>query len=287
MKFYKYWARGEALVQNAKRPWKICAYGGSDNSMEDAHRSADDRARRTAAAIERGNAIDTYGYSDRPLREEIVQEIRDATDLSAVITRNCYGSLVLNTSRVMFVDVDYARPTRASAADSLRGLWNRLRGKAAPTPTDNDSPMLERFAEVGRSEPALGYRVYRTAGGFRLLVTSDTYDPKSDAAVGLLKAFGSDPLYVRLCTAQECFRARLSAKFWRCGASRPPSRFPWASSEHEKRYRQWEEDYHRRANQFATCQLIGSFGQPGECEAARPIVETHDRLTMQDGAKLA
>ena len=80
---------------------------------------------------------------------------------------------------------------------------------------------------VGRI-PVMGCRVYRTAGGFRLLVTSDTFDPMSTETIELLKAFGSDPLYIRLCKAQECFRRRLSAKFWRCGADRPPSRFPWA-----------------------------------------------------------
>ena len=173
-----------------------------------------------------------------------------------------------------------------SAAATLRSFWNRLRGKAAPAPTDNDSPLLERFAEVGRTQPALGYRVYRTAGGFRLLVTSDTYDPKSDAAVELLKAFGSDPLYRTLQSAGMFSRSSVG-QVLAVRRSRPPSRFPWASTEHEKQYRQWEDDYHRRANQFATCQLIGTFGKPGECEAARPIVETHDRLTMQDGAKLA
>jgi hypothetical protein len=86
---------------------------------------------------------------------------------------------------------------------------------------------------------------------------------------------------------QECFRARLSAKYWRCGAKRPPSRFPWSNSEQESRYRKWEEDYHRLANRFATCEFIGTFGAPHVDDDVAPILEMHDQLTMQRGAPLA
>jgi hypothetical protein len=130
-------------------------------------------------------------------------------------------------------------------------------------------------------------RIYRTAAGFRLLVTSDAFDPLAAETQQLLDALGSDALYVRLCKAQECFRARLSAKFWRCWATRPPSRFPWADAAQEAEYRQWQEDYHRLANECATCQFIESLGEPAIHEAVRPILEMHDRLTIQDGAPLA
>ncbi len=284
MKFYKFWARGEAMLQDSKRPWKVCAYGGSDNSMEEATRRADERAKQLIAAIECGSAGNEYGYSDRPVREEIVQEYRDGTELSSAITRNSYGSLVLNTSRVMFVDVDV--PSAVTLGSFTRSIWDKLRGKSTPPQADGDL-QLQRIEAVGRERPGLGYRVYRTAGGYRVLITSDLYDPMSPESEKLLAAFGSDPLYTRLCKAQECFRARLSAKFWRCGARRPPSRFPWATADQEQQYRKWEEAYHRRANRFATCQLIGTFGPPEVCEAVRPILEMHDNLTMQAGARLA
>jgi hypothetical protein len=103
----------------------------------------------------------------------------------------------------------------------------------------------------------------------------------------LLAAFGSDPMYRRLCKVQECFRARLSAKFWRCGAARPPSRFPWANAQMEAEYRRWEQDYHRQANQFATCQLMDVIGEPSVHADVEPILQTHDRLTMREGAPLA
>ena len=65
------------------------------------------------------------------------------------------------------------------------------------------------FDEVCRLQPGFGFRIYRTRAGFRLLVTSGTFDPSAAETLALLKEFGSDPLYIRLCKAQECFRARL------------------------------------------------------------------------------
>lgn len=284
MKFYSFWARGESKVENKSRPWTIRVYGGSNASIEDARSQANDRARRAAAAIAEGR-FGHYEYDTRPLREEIVQEVRDSSKLVAVITRNSYGSLVLNTSRVMFVDVDIPRPTLA--APTLRGLWNALRGKPAPQAPDLGEAVLSRIESVTREHTDLGCRVYRTAGGFRLLVTSDTYDPQSDTATKLLNDFGSDPLYTRMCKAQVCFRARLTAKFWRCGVRRPPARFPWDEAVQEQQYRQWEEEYHRVANGYATCELVGTFGETEVCDAVKPIMETHDRLVMQAGAPLA
>ena len=64
-----------------------------------------------AAAMERGGFPVRYEYSDRPLREETIQEIRNGDGISAVFTRNSYGAIVLNTNRVMFVNVDVYRPS--------------------------------------------------------------------------------------------------------------------------------------------------------------------------------
>jgi hypothetical protein len=150
-----------------------------------------------------------------------------------------------------------------------------------------EETLVAGFDEVCGLRPGLGFRIYRTCAGFRLLVTSSSFDPSAAGTLTLLKAFGSDPLYIRMCKAQECFRARLSAKYWRCGVRRPPSRFPWEDAAKEQEYRVWENDYHRVANQFAVCELIGSRGATTIDESVQAILDTHDRLTLQDGAKLA
>jgi hypothetical protein len=293
MKFYKYWAAAEALVPDGRRPWKLRAYGGSNDGMSDAARRARETAERAAAAIGRGNWPDTYGYADRPLREEIVEEIDQGDRRSAVITRNAYGALVLNTTGVMFVDVDYFPPNASdsgfgqSLGDSVRHLWNRLRGRPSSVNIARDERLLSRFEQVVHSRPGFGARVYRTAGGFRLLVTSKTFDPSAIDSEQLLADFGSDPLYIRLCKSQECFRARLTAKFWRCGATKPPSRYPWDDPREEARYRQWEAAYQRQSSQFATCEFVQSIGDPMLHDAVAPVMGIHDRHALRDGARLA
>src|SRR5262249_55735337 len=121
--------------------------------------------------------------------------------LAAVISRNSYGSLVLNTSRVMFADVDYPARMFEDLVAALKKLWGRLTGSGSPA-MDRDAELLRRFQEVVETQPGLGIRVYRTFAGYRLLVTSQTFAATSDEAVKLLERFGSDRLYVRLCKSQ-------------------------------------------------------------------------------------
>jgi hypothetical protein len=296
MKFFKYWAPGEATVDTGGRPWTLRAYGVSDQCLDAAKRQAREVAQRAAAAILTGPLPHDYAYGDRPMREEVVEELTNGGQVIGVISRNSYGALVLNTSAAMFVDVDYdineaiRNRTPVTLGSALAQLWGQLTGRpkagiAPPTATGDDA-LLERFERVTRSHAGLGTRVYRTAGGFRLLVTSEPFDPGSAEAAQLLDRFGADSLYRRLCLSQQCFRARLTAKFWRCGATKPPSRFPWTSAAEEADYRQWEQAYHERANRHATCAPIASFGEPTVHATIRPILDLHDRLTINDGAPL-
>jgi len=106
MNFPKFWAKGEA---DGFEGW-----GWSDVSADGAKARGVETARRVAARFERGELnvpAARYGYADRPLREEVLREFRDdAGTVSGVITRNSYGCLVLNTAKLMFVDVDFAPP---------------------------------------------------------------------------------------------------------------------------------------------------------------------------------
>jgi hypothetical protein len=286
VKFYKYWAKGEATVPDV-HPWKVRAFGGSDISIEEAQQRGKERSEHVAAAVVNGRSPGAYEYDERTLREEVIEEIRDNDDVVAVITRNSYGALVLNTSRVMFADVDIFPPAPVSFGEALRNVWRSLRGKSAADRRIREEKLIAGFDEACRLQPGLGFRIYRTCAGFRLLVTSSSFDPAAAETLTLLKAFGSDPLYIRMCKSQECFRARLSAKYWRCGARRPPSRFPWEDAAKEREYRVWENDYHRVANAFAVCELIGNRGATTIDESVQAILDTHDRLTLQEGVKLA
>lgn len=295
MRFYRHWARAEAPVERDAGAWRIARYAGSDEGVDAAQREAARLAHETAAIFSRGDLPDGYLYSDRPVREEIVDEVHEGGERIAVITRNAYGSLVLNTESVMFIDIDDAKPgrtrTRRTGQASKPGLLGRLLGRkmdhgieVAQAPADPIEQHVRQFVD---EMPGMGLRLYRTAAGYRCLITSGLYDPTSADAKAIMKRLGSDPLYVKLCQVQECFRARLSAKFWRCGADRPPVRFPWANAEQELRMREWEQAYHAAADSCATCELVDELGAATMAPQAAKIAALHDEMCLRPGAKLA
>jgi hypothetical protein len=140
---------------------------------------------------------------------------------------------------------------------------------------------LDRIAEWARAHPQWSIRLYRTFGGLRGLITNEVFDPTDPAATEVLNGLNSDPLYVRLCRAQECFRARLTPKPWRCGVNAPPGRYPWPNATVEIAHRQWERNYEQVAIRYTTCKLVKELGsQPMHPEIAR-IVAIHDQYACR------
>ena len=122
MNFPPFWARGASGDFSCWR-W-------SSNSVAEAQSLANEAAQQLAERFAHGDFPPKHGgyYPNRPFREPVLQEIKnDAGETAAVVTRNSYGCLVLNTARVMFVDVDLPEPKSA-------GLFNRLFGKPAAAP---------------------------------------------------------------------------------------------------------------------------------------------------------
>ncbi|MEM7164679.1 MAG: hypothetical protein AAF581_04405 [Planctomycetota bacterium] len=279
MRFAKYWAAGSADVvkeEHAPTPttWQVRCYGASDRSVDEAKRRAAEIAQRMARSISTGRIPNAYDYGDNPLREEVLEEFRHGSAAPfAVVTRNSYGSAVLNCSEALFADIDYAAP---SLVGGLKRLFLGRRAQRS-----GDDAVIDRVRSIAE-ESGIGVRLYRTANGFRCLVTSRTYDPTSDEARQLLERCGSDPLYMKLCKAQQCFRARLTPKFWRCGATRPPGRIPFETPEDETRYREWEGAYEQQAAEYSTCAFVGAFGSEAIDEAVQPVVDMHDRLACGD-----
>src|SRR4051812_44578624 len=101
MNFPPFWARGE-------RGNFLC-WRWSSTSLEEAQKLADEAAQKMLERFRAtGGSWQKGGYyPDRPFREQVLQQMKtSAGDIAAVVTRNSYGCLVLNTSRIMFVDVD-------------------------------------------------------------------------------------------------------------------------------------------------------------------------------------
>jgi hypothetical protein len=93
-----------------------------------------------------------------------------------------------------------------------------------------------------------------------------------------LNELKSDPLYVRLCQAQECFRARLTPKPWRCDQPEPPYRFPFLTSAAEDSFRQWEQEYASATTAYTTCRLIKQLGPVAIHPDIEPILSLHDQM---------
>src|SRR5579883_40361 len=205
MNFPKFWARGHA--------GRFCAWHWSSTSLAEAQALADEAAQKLADRIRGGDVPTSRGgyYPNRPFREQVLHEIRnEAGDLTAVITRNSYGCQVLNTARVMFVDVDLPEPK------SSGGFFRKLFGKGGAAPSDTPEAALARAENWSRRHPEWGWRIYRTRAGLRLMATHDLVPADSALAEEVFDALGADPLYQKLCRAQKCYRARLTPKPWRC-----------------------------------------------------------------------
>lgn len=208
MKIPKYWARAETQA--------LAAWGWSDESRTHAEAHARQRLAALEERIRRGEKPHAYAYGRNPLREEIIDEIHDADDhLAAVMTRNSYGCLVVNAAHALFVDVDLPEPT---LVERVAALFGRGRGRAAER--------LAALRDVLRSQPAASFRIYRTAGGFRVLATNPPFSPDSPQTEALLRAAGADPAFIQLCRLQRSFRARLTPKPWRLRLQLPPGTYP-------------------------------------------------------------
>jgi hypothetical protein len=254
--------------------------------MDDARQQAVARAKRVFDLLAAGEKPSSYGYFDRPVKEEIVKDVREGGRQIALITRNRYGALVLNSANVLFADVDFPPAKAGGIVEALAFLFMPKKREAKRAALAVQT--AERITQWAKSHPERGCRLYRTAAGLRLLFTDRLYDPTAADTLALLREVGSDPMYVRLTQQQECFRARLTAKPWRCGCARPPNAYPWEDAEAERRFRQWEKQYTERDAGYRACELLATFGSMADLAAVRAVVAAHDQgARIQKPAPLA
>ena len=275
MNFPRFWARGTSGDFSCWR-W-------SATSQAEAQTKADQAARQLADRFTAGGPPPKHVgyYPDRPPREQILQELKDPSGQpAALITRNSYGCQVLNTARMMFVDIDLPEPKPAG------GFFQRLFGRPAPVPAgDPAQAALTHIEHWTRSHPEWGWRIYRTRAGLRLLATQGLVEADSSTAREVFEALGADPLYRKLCQTQKCFRARLTPKPWRCGLRGKPARWPWLNERQEKKFQKWEAQYQSSTGNYATCELIRQTGNPAVHPEIQLLIQLHDTATRV-GSKL-
>jgi hypothetical protein len=278
MKLARYWTRAQVEATFNGKTVSVQARGWSDDSPDSARTRALEIAQRVAERMASKDASkQRYPYGDRPLPEPVVREFRGIDgERCAIVTRNVYGALVLNADRLMFVDVD-RKDAQPKVGATLGKMVSSLFGKPKVGPPASNA-ILEAMNEVAQHH-SLAARVYETAAGYRLLVTSASFEATSPETEALLSEFDSDPLYVRLCRTQECFRARLTPKPWRCSMPNPPVKFPFEGPEDLDRSRRWEGDYNAKIASFATCRFVATIGSGSASSDFDELVQYHDQET--------
>lgn len=268
----RFWEKAEGAAEHPDgRPMELVSWGWSKESAAEARAKAGELLRQLQRRLrEEGSEPGRYAYGARPVREEILRELPDASGgLAAVVTRNVYGCEVLNTAQTLFIDVDLPPPTLGQRL----GSWL---GRRAADPVEARVGELRRILEADRWRAG---RIYRTAAGLRVLVTDQLFEPASAEAEQLMTSLGVDPAYLLLCRVQKSFRARLTPKPWRCGADRPPGRHPREDPKIRQEFERWRARYEAAAAQWATCDLVTEFGSGRMKDEVAPLLRLHDEAT--------
>lgn len=276
MEYFNFWAR----AQKNGPDFPVVCWGYSNESQEAALKLAEQKADNAIKKLSNpGNDNGGY-YAANPLKERVIEQIVNGERVVAVVTRNAYGALVLNTANVAFLDIDLAR---AKHRGPLVSLWRKLTGDGNLNQAEDQ---IQHIRSVLANVPEIAGRIYATANGYRVLITSAIFDPKDHLLGKLMQELGVDELYQKLCLRQNCFRARLTPKPWRVGAPRPPARYPLIGS-YSRTYQAWLEKYESRSKKYRVCRFIEPFGLLPVCDEAALIIGLHDADLADDSFKLA
>lgn len=268
----KAWAKARTqLTTKDERQLALAVWGWGEDPFT-ARTQAERRLERVVWRIRQGESFPfEYGYLSRPPREEIVQTLAAAPDDApyGMVTRNRYGALVLNTARLLFLDVDIPRP------DFMLQL-RRFFVPSIPSPSE---AVLAKLRAALRQYGKATFRLYRTASGLRALAVDREFEPAGEEAAALMKATGTDPWFIRLCSAQKSFRARLTPKPWRCGSGLPPGEYPHADEASRKAYADWLQRYQSAGAKYATCRYLETIGSASPRGDAAKLIALHDKHT--------
>ncbi len=311
----QFWAEGRVQIREKGKQITVRRFGWSDTSEAEAQANADARAQDALERLLSGGDVPRRelkrGYNGAdgvPIREEIIARHGDT-----IITRNSYGARCLNTPDVLFADVDF-QPASQPVLSCFLALvllillvvvgWSHrpfgtailwavltfvigsivarvilaVRLKMKDTPLVAARKRIERFLA---KHPDWTLRIYQTPAGLRVLAMHRTFSPGEPDVAAFFSALGTDPVYVRMCMNQQCFRARLSAKPWRIGVGdhlRPGGVWPVAPERLPLR-QAWVAKYEAAAQAFAACTLLETLGNGTTHPKARAVQELHDQLS--------
>lgn len=270
MRFPNHWYRATAN--------KLVAWGWSEHS--EAKRNAVARLEKIQRWLssDQDEELARYHYEvDDVIREFVIEQIVGTkNEILGVVSRNAYGSLILNAASMLIVDIDIEHHvTRPS-------LLGRLLGKHGVDADSIRQHRLELIRSLSRQNPNWSLGVYQTAAGLRVIVTNEFFPAQDAFVASIMDMLMADRLYRKLCRTQNCFRARLTPKPWRIGLTETAPKFPFPNSDVESEFDRWYKKYLQRAAKYSVCQKIAHFGPDETIPECRPLVELHDRLTLSN-----
>ncbi|MBI3169002.1 MAG: hypothetical protein HYZ22_11015 [Chloroflexi bacterium] len=257
MKIFKYWIAEKSRIEIQGELKDLTTYGGSNISLDEAALKARDKMELVKRKINGEKHIfDDYEVE---IREEILQVVDDKT----IITRNRYGAQVMNAENLMFIDIDKPKPA------GLGGLFK----KSAGSDKEKIFDMVRKQAESSKYA-GLGFRIYETYQGARVIVTGKNFDARDGETRSMMNDFNADALYAAICRKQGCFRARLTPKPYRMKMKAYKVRYP--REVEDIQFDSWLQTYEQASRGFSVCKFIE---QTGAGYGASEAVRFHDEMT--------
>ena len=201
--------------------------------------------------------------------------LREIGEKDTIITRGRQGALILSSQQVAVLDFDFDEAQGASFS----------------------AVEYEQMVRDGVQALCNSYRLYKTAGGYRLILT-DKLHSVSEFNFSLFETIGADKLYNCLCLRYNHFRARLTPKPFRLGLAplcEIISTNIYLGNMHAAPfdvkclYQDWVSTYTECIHRYSVCQLIAAktpedFVIPDEIQA---FVALHDGFTLNSDTRLA
>lgn len=279
MKFAKFWDRIKIPVDKQFFGQStVSIWGASNESATQANNNAESRAQKFKQLIASDDMrLQDYEYWNGYIREEVVEEIQSSDGrVLAVLTRNSYGALVLNTESVFFGDIDVTDSSFISRIFEKFGKKNK-----------DKAYYIQKVEEFQKDNQQYSITVYETCAGLRIVITNQLFDSNSSTVNTIFSSLGTDPLYVMLCKHQSCFRARLSPKPWRVGLERPTSRFPRSLPAEKDDFEKWLKNYNEVSSDFSVVKLLAKFGSDRQHKDVDRVLAVHDQYSCIKSSTLA
>lgn len=289
MKVHPYLAKAKIVFNFQGKEIEITRYGWSDLSQEDALCCANNRCQIAKEKILMEGKFatgDVHYYSTGQVYEEPIEHF---PELNLINTRNNYGAICLNVDNVMFLDIDdndlfNALPKKKRTimeTNPATGFFARLFGETIREEKVIEEPLIEplhfltqKILAFIQQNPKAAFNLYRTAAGYRIIVLHSLFDIENTYVSDYFQHFLVDELYTKLCFSQQCYRARLTPKPWRMGLSDR-----WDKNYEDKQKSEWLNAYEIKAQNYATCHFIQTFGHTIMPPKVATIVKLHDERT--------